>query len=86
MSIVWFSLALVAGWFFFCLRRQYRSPYGFIEIGVGMIILIVIFFLTQPYLTGDNPSEGYLLLNQTVGLFAGIYAIVRGLDNIASSE
>lgn len=84
MGIVWFALAIFAAGFFYWLRCWHRKLYGVSEILVGLAILTLRFLVAGPILltTHDAFSPWYGTLTGLIGLFTGIYAIVRGLDNL----
>jgi len=86
-GFVWFALALFGAMFFYWLRCTYRGLYGLPEIIVGIIILALRFLATPPSpLLGAEPSPVYGTLTGWVAMFTGIYAIVRGIDNIFESR
>ena len=79
----WFILAVIAALFFYWLRDNHRAAYGLSEIAVGLAILAARFILPGPVLLAIGGGSGLNeLLTGLVVLFTGIYAIVRGLDNI----
>lgn len=84
MNILYFVLAVVAAFGFFWLRLKHRAVYGGFEIVVGLAILAVHYLVRGPVvLLADNAGSFlYGPLATLVSLFTGIYAIVRGLDNI----
>jgi len=84
MGFVWFILAIIAALFFYWLRDNHRTWYGFSEIIVGIAILFVDFVATPPntLITGESYSTWLPTATTLIALFTGIYAIVRGIDNI----
>jgi hypothetical protein len=87
MGFLWFILAVMAALFFYWLRDNYRSLYGLSEIIVGLAILAARFLAEEPNVLGVGGGSmwgqwWFGTLTSLVGLFTGIYAIVRGLDNI----
>ena len=56
--------------------------YGCIEIGVGLVVLIFTFVPTTHYLAFDGQTFLELGAAKLIGVMAGIYIIVRGLDNV----
>lgn len=84
MGLLWFVLAILGALYFYWLRENHRTAYGFSEIIVGIAILAVDFLATPPTgLITEDPYSGWLPTATTlIGLFTGVYAIVRGLDNI----
>ncbi|OAF07199.1 hypothetical protein AYJ54_17890 [Bradyrhizobium centrolobii] len=72
IGLGWFALiALPVAWAFFILRVFQRSIYGFVEVVIG------VFTVTNTYNIGFMSDPKTLLT-----LAAGIYVVVRGLDNI----
>lgn len=87
MGYVYLALALIAAGFFSWLRTHHRILYGTSEVLVGVAILAVRFIVTGPdFLTAeDSGSVLYDPLRTVIAVFTGIYAIVRGLDNIVTT-
>jgi hypothetical protein len=71
-----------AGLFFYFVRCRQPISYGLIEIGVGLAIIFVTFFPQTPYLMYDTPLWWGAQLSRFIGFIAGVYVMVRGLDNI----
>jgi|HubBroStandDraft_2_1064218.scaffolds.fasta_scaffold1115321_1 uncharacterized membrane protein HdeD (DUF308 family) len=85
MRWVLFVFAVIASGVFYWLRSRNRILYGTIEITVGLVIFLILFKIipTATLLAADDmPGLGWLVVSNTVGFFTGVYAIVRGLDNI----
>jgi hypothetical protein len=84
MGTVAVALVLAGGAGLFCYFVRCRQPisYGLIEIGVGLAIIFVTFFPQTPYLLYDTPPWWGVQLSRFLGFIAGVYVIVRGLDNI----
>jgi DMSO/TMAO reductase YedYZ heme-binding membrane subunit len=84
MRWVYFVLAIVAGGLFYSLRGRNRILYGCIEILVGIIIFLILFSIipTPDVLVADDLGTTWPTVPNIVSLFTGIYAMVRGLDNI----
>jgi hypothetical protein len=75
---VWGTIAalLLLGIGLFWYRQQYRLSYGVFEFLAGVIMSIYVFF----------PKFDYGNLGVSLGLqvLAGLYVMVRGLDNIGT--
>lgn len=87
MGWLYFVLAIGAAFVFYWLRSKHRIAYGLFEIAVGIAILAVRFVIAGPafLLVDDSGSEWFGRLTALISLFTGIYAIVRGLDNIVTT-
>jgi hypothetical protein len=72
------------GLFFYWLRSRCRLAYGAIEL-VAALAVIILTFSPQSHATlllvQEPPLWGWFL-SQSAGTLAGIYVMVRGLDNI----
>ena len=75
--------AIGAAVFFYWIRCQTRFWYGAIEIGVAILIIFLTFYPQTNYLLLTESSP-WGWLSRAAGALAGIYVIVRGLDNIES--
>ncbi len=74
----WFALiALPAAWILFVLRVFQRAIYGFVEIVIGIITVMNTY--TEAVTTNVNVMADTKIL---LTLAAGIYIVIRGLDNI----
>lgn len=74
--------ALVAGLFLFWVRQKARSIYGLCEIAAGVFIVVFTFFPIDASVSGTDQSQIAVILNQRLAELAGLYVIVRGLDNL----
>jgi len=73
---------VMAGIGFYWLRCRHQFWYGMIEILVAVSAIVVTWFPPFAYLLVADP---YFLGGPTtraVGIFSGIYVLVRGMDNI----
>jgi hypothetical protein len=91
MGWVWFIAAVVGAVLFYWLRREQRALYGVSEIAIGIAILAAKFLSTPPNLLavgGESPWGlwWYHVLTSLIALFTGMYAIVRGLDNVVGEK
>jgi hypothetical protein len=90
----WIGLGVIIlfGVFLYWLRCRHRVLYGAAEIlGALGLLYLFVFPETQPFTTPGGwigslgPVWGAALSN-AVKLFGGLYALVRGLDNIDAME
>jgi hypothetical protein len=88
LSWVYFFAAIVFGVFLYWLRCRHRVLYGVAEILVALGLIYLFFFPQVFFLTGGGGGLGSpgQYLSRTVALFGGLYALVRGLDNIDARE
>jgi hypothetical protein len=86
MKYIYFTLALIAGPVFYWLREKHRITHGVVEFLAGITISVARLFIPQPRfltLTTDSEYKVYFdFLTLIISLFTGIYAMVRGIDNI----
>jgi len=88
MHSVGFVLALALGLFLYWCRCRYRIWYGVLEIAAGLFLIYSAFFPAWPTLLWSGwtgPAWGDHLL-RTVTLIGGLYALVRGLNNVDALE
>ncbi len=85
MGLLWVALAIIGAGFFYWLRVKHRRLYGLSEIIVGIAILLAKFVATPPItlITDDAYSTWLPTATTLIALFTGMYAIVRGIDNIS---
>jgi hypothetical protein len=89
---VYFVLTVLFGLFLYWLRCHHRVLYGAAEIVVALLLIYIFFFpehrgVLQMIEWGGplGPVWGELL-SRAVTLFGGLYALVRGLDNVDALE
>jgi hypothetical protein len=84
VAAVWILMTIVGGLLFYGLRCRYQFVYGLIELGAALTIIFLTFLPQTPsYLElAEQPSWWGSFLSQGVGISAGIYVLVRALDNI----
>ena len=70
------AIVLVVGFALFLIRRKYRSTYGAVEVAVGAVVALI---QTMEVVTRGQTVDGHFVL---VMLTAGVYLVVRGLDNV----
>lgn len=81
-SILLIATAVAGSAGLYRLRGIQPFWYGCIEIGVGLTVLIFTFVPTTHYLAFDRQTFLELSATKLIGVMAGIYIIVRGLDNV----
>ena len=85
MDVIIFLAAIVAGPALYRVRCTHRLWYGIGELGVGLLVLFLVSFPQGPTVAIVNQPPRLLApLTKWAALAAGIYIIVRGLDNIRS--
>jgi uncharacterized membrane protein YgaE (UPF0421/DUF939 family) len=67
---------------FYRLRGQHPFCYGCIDIAVGLIVLFFTFVPLSHYAVWTPQSLAERGMAKLLGVAAGIYIIVRGLDNM----
>jgi hypothetical protein len=78
-----FAGTLIAGFFFYWLRCRHRALYGASEILVAFLLISQTFFPHMPRVLGVGGDTFLdIMMPKTLSIFVGIYALVRGLDNI----
>lgn len=65
-------ILVVFGFLLFEVREKRRQLYGFVEVGFGVLTITIVFY---PYLISNNWDKLFKIA-------AGLYVIVRGLDNL----
>jgi len=89
MHWVGFALAILAGVVLYWCRCRHRLWYGVGEILVALLLLYIFLFPEAPSVFGVGSwtgSQWGVNLLRMLNLFAGLYALVRGLDNINALE
>lgn len=71
-KILWIFFLIIIGFGLFEIRQKRRQLYGFVEMGFGILTLVICFYPNIILITWDF----YLKI------VAGLYVIVRGLDNL----
>lgn len=71
-NILWIIFLVIIGFGLYEVRLKRRQLYGFVEIGFGILTLVIVFY------------PGLILTNWDfyLKIIAGLYVIVRGLDNL----
>jgi hypothetical protein len=89
MPYVLFVTTIVIAFIFYWLRKNHRILYGLIEI------LVALFFIYVTYFSPPGPTFLvwgkivpapliYTLVQRSVTFFVGVYAFVRGFDNLVT--
>jgi hypothetical protein len=81
---IYFGLTVLAAMFFYWLRSWHRVLYGLSELGVALLLMYLAYFPHTNYLLLEGGGVWDLILTKPVQIFAGIYAFVRGMDNIVT--
>jgi len=82
MAYIGVLMTIAAGLFFYRLRCRKRLWYGLVELAVAFVIIYLAFNPPDTVLVEEKVSWLGMNLRMIVGLLAGIYVMVRGLDNI----
>jgi hypothetical protein len=91
LHLFFLFIAILFGVFLYWLRRNYLVLYGIGEIIVALLLLYFFFFPEGPDLLAGGwlgylgPTWGWYP-SRAVTLFGGLYALVRGLDNVNAME
>ena len=70
------AAVLAVGLALFAVRRRYRSTYGAVEVVIGVVVALT---QTVDVLNSGRAIDGRFVLAM---LTAGVYLVVRGLDNV----
>ena len=82
MANVWVLITIGVGFFFYGLRCRLRLCYGVLELMVAFIIIYLTFHPLRINLADLEPPLWDWLLSKSVGFLAGVYVMIRALDNI----
>jgi hypothetical protein len=80
------AISLAAGVFVFRIRCRRPFYYGLTEIVFGMAVFVFSVFPSSTTLVSDEISPIGMMISKYLTLAAGLYIVVRGLDNIDRSE
>ena len=86
MAVVEFALCLIGGVFLYWLRNHSRLTYGLLQLAVAVLLLVAVCFnVGVGYIMVGG--EGFLgdVVSNGVALFAGLYAMVQGLENVVTA-
>jgi hypothetical protein len=82
MAVLGILVTVGFGLIFYWLRSRCRLAYGAIELVVALAVIILTFYPQSYALLYQKPPLVGSLLSQSAGILAGIYVMVRALDNI----
>lgn len=83
MAVIWIFVTVVFGLSFYVLRCRCQLFYGLVELVVALAVIVLTFYPQTNFLAlVEGPPLWGWLLSKGVGASAGIYVMVRGLDNI----
>jgi hypothetical protein len=87
MSWIYIVMTIIAGCFFYWLRTWCQWLYGLSELVVALLIIILTWLPhgELPYaLVVSHKAVPFtdILAPKIVSIFVGVYALVRGVDNI----
>jgi hypothetical protein len=82
MAFIAIVVTILFGIGFYIVRCRWQLAYGAIEILAALVIIFVTFYPQTNYLLLEESSWESWLLRKGVGALAGMYVMVRGLDNI----
>jgi hypothetical protein len=82
MATIGIVITIVLGIAFYIMRCRWQLIYGIIEILVSLVVIFLTFYPPTTYLVVAEFSWQGWFLSKSVGVLAGIYVMVRGLDNI----
>jgi hypothetical protein len=81
--VIWIFATVAVGLLFYVLRCRQQLAYGVVELVVALAVIILTFYPQTHYLEDlQVPPWWGWILSRGVGASAGIYVMVRGLDNI----
>ena len=85
MTVIWFLLSIVGGFALYWVRNHSRLSYGAIQIAAA-VLLLYLFFFPKVFSIGVG-GEGFWgdFLTNAVTWFAGLYAMVQGLENVVTA-
>lgn len=83
MWLVYFCGTILLARFTYWLRVRHRAIYGIGEIAIALVIIYQATSVGSPgFLLDEDADMSFFLLGKIIAFFAGIYAFVRGIDNI----
>jgi hypothetical protein len=84
MEWLYVVLTVAVATFFYWLRCRSLPWYGFSELVVALLLIYLAFFPHTNNLLLNRSTVWDTILTEPVKIFAGIYAFVRGCDNIVT--
>jgi hypothetical protein len=81
-GVIWLVGAITAAVFLYGMRFRRRLIYGIVELLFGLIAISLSSFSQGPVFAAPDEQPPFAPLASWVAFAAGVYIIVRGLDNI----
>ena len=82
MATIGIVITIVLGIAFYIMRCRWQLGYGVFEVLVSLVVISLTFYPQTNYLLLAEFSWQGWFLSKSVGVLAGIYVMVRGLDNV----
>ena len=82
MANVWMLATIASGFCFYALRCCQILWYGIVEFVVSLVVIYLTFHPPTTNLILEEVNWWGLDLSRAVGVLAGVYLMVRALDNI----
>jgi hypothetical protein len=82
MALIGIVVAIIFGFFFYVMRCRWQLAYGVFELLVSSAVIFLTFYPQSSYLLLQEFSWQGWFFSKGVGALAGIYVMVRGLDNV----
>jgi hypothetical protein len=82
MAVIYLILLILLAAMLYWLRRNYRLAYAFIEIAAGIGTLIVSIYPPYILIAACEISAIGARFSSSLTIMAGLYIIVRGMDNL----
>ena len=79
-------ITIVFGLIFYWIRSHRLSVYGIVEVAVSLGVIVLTFYPQTFALLFQEPPLWGFLLSHGVGVLAGIYLMVTGLDHISTGR
>ncbi len=86
MRLIIFFAAVAAGFVFYRFRCRKPFWYGCAEALVGIAVIYIVLYPVETnylLLEAGEPGASEVWLSKATGILAGIYVLVRGLDNMS---
>jgi hypothetical protein len=82
MAAIAIPISIVVGLLLYVLRSRCRFLYGLLELVAALAVIVLTFFPQTYALLIQNPPVWGSVLSTGAGVLAGIYVMIRALDNI----
>jgi hypothetical protein len=86
MTLIIFFASIAAGLVFYSIRCRKPFWYGTAEAVVGLAVIYIVLYPVETndlLLVAGEPGLKEVWLSKAIGLLAGVYVMVRGLDNMS---